>query len=134
LTGIFQTSLETDRVTTRRINHLPLCRAVSGRQSQPGEWVYPKRGYCGTPAFGVREHQTIVRMERNIGEFVVHGTTLASLALEDPPKKEIIGDLQAAYSINRYRMVEHDSAFGIRQIVDIALRSLSPASTTPRRP
>jgi uncharacterized membrane protein len=74
-----------------------------------------------------REHQTIVRMERSIGEFVVHDTPLASLALEDPPEKEIIADLQAAYSINRYRTVEHDSAFGIRQIVDMALRALSPS-------
>ncbi|MDZ7695699.1 MAG: DUF2254 domain-containing protein [Deltaproteobacteria bacterium] len=74
-----------------------------------------------------RKHQTIVRMERSIGEFVVHDTTLASLALEDSPGKEIIADLQAAYSISRYRMVEHDSAFGIRQIVDMALRALSPS-------
>ncbi len=75
-----------------------------------------------------REHQTIVRMERGIGAFVVHDTTLASLALEDPPEKEIIADLQAAYSINRYRTVEHDTAFGIRQIVDMALRALSPST------
>jgi uncharacterized membrane protein len=74
-----------------------------------------------------REHQTIVRMERNIGAFVVQDTTLASLALKDPPEKKLIADLQAAYSIKRYRMVEYDSAFGIRQIVDIALRSLSPS-------
>ena len=73
-----------------------------------------------------REHQTIVRMERGIGEFVVQSTPLASLALEDPPEKEIIAALQAAYSINRYRTVEHDSAFGIRQIVDMALKALSP--------
>jgi len=73
-----------------------------------------------------REHQTIVRMERGIGEFVVQNTALVSLALEDPPEKEIIADLQAAYSINRYRTVEHDSAFGIRQIVDMAMKSLSP--------
>ena len=53
-------------------------------------------------------------------------TALASLALEDPPEKEIIADLQAAYSINRFRTVEHDSAFGIRQIVDMALKALSP--------
>jgi uncharacterized membrane protein len=72
-----------------------------------------------------REHQTIVRMEQSIGAFVVQDTTLASFALEDPPKKEIIAGLQAAYSISRYRTVENDSAFGIRQIVDIALRSLS---------
>jgi len=74
-----------------------------------------------------RKHQTIVRMERSIGDFVVHDTTLVSLALEDSPGKKIIADLQAAYSINRYRMVEHDSAFGIRQIVDMALRALSPS-------
>ena len=75
-----------------------------------------------------REHQTIVRMEQSIGAFVVYDTTLASLALEDPPEKEIIADLQAAFSINRYRTVEHDSAFGIRQIVDMALKALSPGT------
>ena len=43
------------------------------------------------------ENKTIVRMEHAIGEFVVHGTALASLALEKPPEKEIIAALQAAY-------------------------------------
>lgn len=73
-----------------------------------------------------RQHQTIVRMERGIGEFVVHGTALASLALEDPPAKEIVAALQSAYSIDRHRTLEQDSGFGIRQIVDMALRGLSP--------
>jgi len=73
-----------------------------------------------------RENKTIVRMERAIGEFVVHGTALASLAMEDPPGKEIITALQAAYTIDRHRTVEQDSAFGIRQIVDMALKALSP--------
>ncbi len=72
-----------------------------------------------------REHQTIVRMEHGIGEFVVQDTPLASLALDSPPDKEIIADLQSAYSINRYRTVEQDAGFGIRQLVDIALRALS---------
>ena len=73
-----------------------------------------------------REHKTIVRMERGIGEFVVHEAPLAWLDLEDPPEKEIIAALQAAYSINHHRTVEQDSAFGIRQIVDMALKALSP--------
>jgi uncharacterized membrane protein len=73
-----------------------------------------------------REGKTIVRMERGIGDFVVQNTVLASLALEDPPEIEIIADLQAAYSIDRHRTVHQDSAFGIRQIVDMALRALSP--------
>ena len=75
-----------------------------------------------------REHKTIVRMERGIGEFVVHDTTLASLALEDPPEEKVIAALQAAYSISRHRTLQQDSAFGIRQIVDIALRALSPST------
>ncbi len=73
-----------------------------------------------------REHKTIVRMERGIGEFVVQETTLVSFALESPPEREVIPALQSAYSINRHRTVEQDIAFGIRQIVDMALRALSP--------
>lgn len=73
-----------------------------------------------------RKHKTIVRMERGIGDFVVQGTLMASLALEEPPSKDILAELQAAYSIDRHREVKQDAAFGIRQLVDIALRALSP--------
>ena len=73
-----------------------------------------------------RENKTIVRMERGIGEFVVHHTTLASLALKNPPQNGINTALQEAYRIDRHRTVEQDCAFGIRQIVDMALRALSP--------
>ena len=101
----------------------------------------PERSWQAVPAKGngyiqrvnhaallrlAQEHQTIVRMERGIGEFVVQGTPLASLALEAPPGEEVIAALQAAYSIRRHRTVEQDSAFGIRQLVDMALRALSP--------
>ena len=72
------------------------------------------------------ENKTILRMEQAIGEFVVQGAALASLALEKPPEKEIITALQAAYTIDRHRTVKQDSAFGIRQIVDMALKALSP--------
>jgi len=73
-----------------------------------------------------RDRKTIVWMEHGIGEFVVQNTALASLALEDPPDQETIDALQATFSINRYRTVEQDTAFGIRQIVDVALKALSP--------
>ena len=74
-----------------------------------------------------REHKTIVRMECGIGDFVVQNTTLVSLALGNPPENEFLADLQAAFSISRHRTLQQDSAFGIRQIVDIALRALSPS-------
>lgn len=73
-----------------------------------------------------REHRTVVRMDRGIGEFVVKNTPLASIALDNPPNQEIMADLRAAYSIDRYRTVHQDCSFGIRQLVDIALRALSP--------
>ncbi|MBN2040380.1 MAG: DUF2254 domain-containing protein [Spirochaetes bacterium] len=71
-------------------------------------------------------HNTIVRMERGVGDFVVSGTALASLALERPPGREIAAALRAAYNISRHRTLQQDCAFGIRQIVDMALRALSP--------
>lgn len=74
-----------------------------------------------------REHKTVVRMERRIGDFVVCNTTLASLALEVPLEEEIVAALQAAYSLARHRTVHQDCAFGIRQIVDMAMRALSPS-------
>jgi uncharacterized membrane protein len=73
-----------------------------------------------------RENKTIVRMEHDIGEFVVQNTPLASLALNDPPDEETMAALQAILSISRHRTVEQDAAFGIRQIVDVALKALSP--------
>lgn len=73
-----------------------------------------------------REHRTIARMEHGVGEFVVRDTPLAALALEAPPDQEMVAAIQAAYRIDRHRTVEQDSGFGIRQIVDMALRALSP--------
>lgn len=72
-----------------------------------------------------RKHKTLVRMNRGIGEFVVQNTPLAALALDNPPNEAIMAELRAAYSIDRFRTVEQDCAFGIRQLVDMALRALS---------
>ncbi|MBN2292058.1 MAG: DUF2254 domain-containing protein [Pirellulales bacterium] len=76
-----------------------------------------------------RENKTLVRMEHGIGDFVVQNTALASLALEDLPDQETMAALQATFSINRHRMVEQDAAFGIRQIVDVALKHSPLASS-----
>lgn len=72
-------------------------------------------------------HKTIVRMEHGIGTFLVQGTPLVSVALSSPPDDELVASLQAAYTISRHRTLEQDCAFGIRQIVDMAMRALSPS-------
>ena len=73
-----------------------------------------------------RNHSTIVRMERGVGAFAVQGAVLASLALTYPPDQGTIAALNRAYRISAHRTIEWDPAFGIRQIVDIALKALSP--------
>lgn len=73
-----------------------------------------------------REHKTIVRMERGVGEFVFPDIALVSIAQNDAPTPELVVALQDTFSINRCRTVEQDAGFGIRQLVDIALRALSP--------
>jgi len=49
-----------------------------------------------------------------------------SVALAGPPNRETVTALQAAFSIYCYRTVEQDVGFGIRQLVDVALKALSP--------
>lgn len=90
----------------------------------------PRNGYIQsinneTLMFLARKHKTIVGMERGIGDFVVENTAIASFAMESSPPKDIIAALQEAYSIERHRTVHQDPAFGIRQIVDMALKALS---------
>ncbi|MGA7965174.1 MAG: DUF2254 domain-containing protein [Gammaproteobacteria bacterium] len=73
-----------------------------------------------------RNRKTLVRMERGVGAFVVKDTALASLALAYPPDQEMIDALNEAYRIGRLRTVEQDPSFGIRQLVDMAMKALSP--------
>ena len=73
-----------------------------------------------------RDRGTIVRMERGIGEFVVEGTPLVSVAGPGEPDGETAAGLNAAYVVSRQRTVQQDAGFGIQQIVDIAMRALSP--------
>ncbi len=69
---------------------------------------------------------TIIRMERGIGEFVIKDAPLISVAGPGQLDDKKTARLNAVYSINRQRTAERDPAFGIRQIVNIALKALSP--------
>lgn len=67
-----------------------------------------------------------MRMEHGIGAFVVQDAVLVSLALTYPPDQETIVALNGAYGIGRHRTADQDPSFGVRQIVDMALKALSP--------
>ena len=71
------------------------------------------------------EHQTVLRMERRIGQFVIEGEPLLTVLGVAPSDAEL-RCFRQMYAIGRQRTVEQDAAFGIRQIVDVALKALSP--------
>ena len=73
-----------------------------------------------------RERATILRMECGIGEFVIEGTPLISVAAQAELDDDTADELNAVYVISPHRTVEQDASFGIRQLVDIALKALSP--------
>jgi uncharacterized membrane protein len=73
-----------------------------------------------------REHDVIVQMERGIGEFVVAGTPLVSVLSNRAGDDDLASKLNGSYFIGRQRTGQQDAGFGIRQIVDIAIKALSP--------
>lgn len=72
------------------------------------------------------EHETVVRMETGIGEFVVEEAPLAYVASKGPLDAQWVKAINGAYVIGHRRTKVQDVGFGIRQLVDIALKALSP--------
>ncbi len=76
------------------------------------------------------KHDLIVKMRRRVGEFTIVNTPLLQVAGKNAASsvdESLIGKFNDAYDIDNFRTVEGDVAFGLRQIVDIALKALSPA-------
>ena len=70
--------------------------------------------------------QSVFRMHVSIGEFAAFDSPLVSVYSNSSLDEKLVKDIQATYSINSLRTIEQDAGFGIRQIVDIALKALSP--------
>ena len=76
-----------------------------------------------------KKRELIVKMEHGVGEFIIAGALLASVAARNADLKidqKITEKLNGIYSIDNFRTVDQDVAFGIRQIVDIVMKALSP--------
>ncbi len=78
-------------------------------------------------------NRILIQMRRGVGQFAGRGATIAEIAPEvEPPNREPeIGrkkseQINGFFTIGRHRTIEKDVGFGIRQIVDIALKALSP--------
>ena len=72
-----------------------------------------------------RQHETVIRMERGVGEFIVEGAPLISIAGAAPDNK-FADRIDSIFTIDHQRTMLQDAGFGVRQIVDVALKALSP--------
>jgi uncharacterized membrane protein len=91
----------------------------------------PTSGYMqhldhGALVTAAREADALVVLKFRPGQFVLRGEPLASVVSRSPsPRMEAV--ITRSVSIGRHRTLEQDSEFGVAQIVEIAIRALSPA-------
>jgi uncharacterized membrane protein len=79
----------------------------------------------GVPAGGV------VRLETRVGGYLVRDTPLASIWPRPADPAAAAALIRAAVILGPARTMQQDIDFGLRQLIDIALRALSPAVNDP---
>lgn len=77
----------------------------------------------------VTKSTAVVAMHRMVGDFVPYGSPL--FEIWGDPEGLDAKELLATVTITSERSIRQDSAFGIRQLVDIAERALSPGTNDP---
>jgi uncharacterized membrane protein len=76
-------------------------------------------------------YHVAVRLDRRVGQFVPAGVPLARVSKPERVLPDHALDFNAAFDIGPTRTMQQDVEFGVIQIVDIALRAMSPAVNDP---
>jgi uncharacterized membrane protein len=83
-------------------------------------------------------HDSVIRLDVHIGEFVIDEMPIASIANQDngspardePTRGSTVErdnrSIAACFAVGTFRTIDEDAGFGVRQIVDVALKALSP--------
>jgi uncharacterized membrane protein len=78
-----------------------------------------------------RAYHIRIRLQRRVGHFVPENVPLMRVTREERVTPEVKTQLLAAFDIGPARTMQQDVEFGVIQIVDIALRAISPAVNDP---
>jgi len=78
-----------------------------------------------------KDQRLRVRVTRRVGQFVPSGFPLLMVSRANRLEAEDIEALRGAIDIGPTRTLQQDAEFGVLQIVDIALRAISPAVNDP---
>jgi uncharacterized membrane protein len=72
-----------------------------------------------------------IAVARRVGQFVPAGIPLVAVSKADRLTAEAADDIRAAFDFGPFRTLQQDVEFGVLQIVDIALKAISPAVNDP---
>jgi uncharacterized membrane protein len=78
-----------------------------------------------------KQYRIKIRLTRRVGHFVPAGVPVAMISRAERISPELVADLWAAIDVGPSRTLQQDVEFGILQIVDIALKAISPAVNDP---
>jgi uncharacterized membrane protein len=68
----------------------------------------------------------LIQVRRNAGFFVAEGEIIAELQSASQADDEALKDIHDAWSFGTQRTLANDPGYGLRQLVDVALKALSP--------
>jgi uncharacterized membrane protein len=85
----------------------------------------------GRLVFLARSYGVSVRIVRRVGHFVPAGVPLLTVSRGDRLSPVRSAELRGAFDLGPTRTLQQDVEFGILQVVDIALRAISPAVNDP---
>jgi uncharacterized membrane protein len=78
-----------------------------------------------------KHHSVLVQVVRRVGHFVPKGVPLLLVSKSDRLTDQLRQEFLRAFDFGPTRTLEQDVEFGILQIVDIALKAISPAVNDP---
>ncbi|MCB0180530.1 MAG: DUF2254 domain-containing protein [Anaerolineae bacterium] len=95
-----------------------------------------KRGYIQAIDFNElvsigQEYNIVVHLERMVGEFVAKRSILLRIRPQTSISDDIIERLLDTFEIGPTRTMFQDTLLGLRQLVDMALKAISPAINDP---
>lgn len=96
----------------------------------------PRPGYLQAIDYGAlvrlaHEEALLIKVEPQVGDFVARDGMLLALLPGQKLSQQLLDDLYSAFDIGTERTMYGDVLFGIRQLVDIALKAISPAVNDP---
>lgn len=132
------TSEAIDRLFPQRIG-MPLAPVEDCVTELPQSWhavAARESGYLvGVSDSGLLQfaaaHERVVRLAHCIGEFVIAGRPIACVSGVAPLAEADANALVRLFSLDRQRTVHQDAPYGVQQIVDVAVKALSPGINDP---